>query len=236
MINILIAIQARSGSKRLPGKSLKMLDDKIMVGHVVHAAQKAANFLIRSEKKTTDKLSVKVCVLIPTGDELKSHFGDGDVIEGPENDVLERFRRAAVEYKPDYVVRLTGDCPLITSPIISKHVSAALSLNLDYCSNAYEDLRTYVDGFDCEVISSRALAWICENAATDYDKEHVTTLLRREKPRWANFGVVLGHLDLSDIKLSVDTIDDFNEVGKRKSALDEKNRIAKERGYSVFKF
>ena len=235
MPEVLIAIQARSGSKRLPGKSLKLIDDTIMAQHVLNAAQVSASFINRAQSGP-HKVSAKVAVLIPEGDPLKDELDPSVVITGPEDNVLERYENAVAAYQPDYIVRITGDCPLIIPTIISKHISSAIGLGLDYCSNAYEDLRTFVDGYDVEVLSLRAFDYICDNASSSYDKEHVTTFLRKEPPRWAKFGVVMGHIDLSDIKLSVDTIEDFDEVVRRKKSLDSKFEIAKERGYAVFRF
>jgi spore coat polysaccharide biosynthesis protein SpsF (cytidylyltransferase family) len=234
MPEVLIAIQARSGSKRLPGKSLMVMDDKTMVAHVFQSAQIAASHINKATGNTG--VSCKVCLVIPKDDPLKEHFLSRDIIEGPEDDVLERYRLAYLAYNPDYMVRITGDCPLIIPTIIAKHIASAVGSQLDYCSNAYEEIRTFVDGYDVEVISAKALEWLFANVASSHDKEHVTTLLRSDPPRWVRFGVVIAHIDLSDIKLSVDTIADFEEVCRRKKSLDEKNRLARERGYDVFKF
>jgi spore coat polysaccharide biosynthesis protein SpsF (cytidylyltransferase family) len=233
-ISVLIAVQARSGSKRLPGKSLRLIDDATMISHVFNTAKLSASFVNRASGQTS--ISAQCCLVIPKEDTIKEHFEPDVIVEGPEDDVLERYRLAFDLYRPDYLVRITGDCPLIIPTIITKHIVSAVGLGLDYCSNAFEDLRTFVDGYDCEVISAKAFDHILQGAKTPFDKEHVTTFLRREKPRWAKFGVVLGHIDLSDIKLSVDTIEDFNEVVRRKKELDKKYDLAQERGYALFRF
>lgn len=233
-VSVLIAVQARSGSKRLPGKSLRLIDDATMISHVFSAAKLSAAFVNRSSGTTS--ISAQCCLVIPENDPIKEHFEPDVIVEGPEDDVLERYRLAVDLYRPDYLVRITGDCPLIIPTIITKHIVSAVGMGLDYCSNAFEDLRTFVDGYDCEVISASAFEFIVAGAKTAQDKEHVTTYLRREKPRWAKFGVVMGHIDLSDLKLSVDTIEDFNEVSRRKKDLDKKYSLAQEKGYAIFRF
>lgn len=233
-VSVLIAVQARSGSKRLPGKSLRLIDDASMISHVFNTAKLSASFVNRASGNTS--ISAQCCLVIPKDDPIKEHFDSDVIVEGPEDDVLERYRLAFDLYKPDFIVRITGDCPLIIPTIITKHIVSAVGLGLDYCSNAFEDLRTFVDGYDVEVISADAFDYIVEGATAALDKEHVTTFLRRERPRWAKFGVVMGHIDLSDIKLSVDTIEDFNEVVRRKKLLDNKTLLAQEKGYAVFRF
>lgn len=233
-MQILICVQARCGSKRLPGKSLKIIDDAIMVEHVLGAAKKACSFLNRGRAMTG--IYASTALLIPYDDPLKQELAGNKIVEGPENDVLERFRLAFNEVHPDYIVRITGDCPLIVPTVITKHITAAIGSELDYCSNAFEDLRTFVDGYDVEVISNQAMDWLFENVKEAKDKEHVTTLLRREPPQWAKFGAVLGYVDVSDLKLSVDTIEDLEEVRRRKKSLDQKYLLARERGYAVFRY
>lgn len=234
MVEVLIAIQARSGSKRLPGKSLEIIEDAIMVEHVLEAARGSAKFINRKSPGININVSVKL--LVPTDDPLKDSFGPGVIIEGPENDVLSRYDIAIRACDPDYICRITGDCPLIISPIISKHIIQAVGARLDYCSNTITDLRTFVDGYDVEVVSRRLMNWCIDNAEADLDREHVTTLIKACPPKWAKFGAVFSHLDLSDIKLSVDTKEDLEQVRHRKESLSRKIKLAEEKGYNISRF
>lgn len=233
-VNVLVVIQARSGSKRLPGKSLSLIEDKTMVGHVLSAAQCAARFI--SNSRGGVPLHASVVLAVPYGDPLLKEFEGQIIIEGDEADVLSRYETAFKMFYPDYVVRVTGDCPLILPTIISKAVFSAINGELDYCSNAYEDVRTFIDGFDVEVISKRAMQWLIENAISEGDKEHVTPHIRKRPPSWAKFGVLMAHVDLSHVKLSVDTSEDLESVRKLKRSLFEKISLARERGYAVYRF
>lgn len=49
-----------------------------------------------------------------------------DYFKGSVDDVLSRFYGTAVLEKPDYVIRLTSDCPLIDPNIIDTVVTFAL--------------------------------------------------------------------------------------------------------------
>lgn len=235
MIKIMIGVQARSTSTRLPNKSMALIDTQSVCDHVLTACLSAAEYI--SKQKSKVQLHAHVVLLVPKGDQLKDLFADKvDVLEGPEDDVLSRYMLAVDKYEPDYVVRVTGDCSLIAAPVISKHVFSATFDHLDYCCNVMDDCRTYVDGYDVEVVSAKLMRWTDENANTTADREHVTTRIRSARPGWAKFGAVIGYIDLSDIKLSVDTTDDLEKVRANKRAVNEKLNIAKQRGYLVYRF
>lgn len=234
MTKVIIGIQARSGSKRLPGKSLQIMNDKKMIEHVVSSCGRAAGYVNRTKTKTP--ISASVVLLVPEGDPIKDHFTNEIVMEGSENDVFSRYYNAMQKFEADYVVRVTGDCPLIIPTIISKHIFCALGGDLDYLSNTIPDIRTYVDGYDCEVISRKLMEYSKDKIKTAHDKEHVTTYLYDNKPNWAKYGAVMAHTDLSHIKLSVDTLEDFMEVERVHRDTKKKFLIAKEHNLHVFRF
>lgn len=214
MINksVLIGIQARSTSSRLPNKALRMLGPKPVLKHVVDSCAYSANYLNKLTHKTMT--SVGVALLIPEHDPIGEHylFRNVQIVRGSENDVLSRYCLALNRLKPDYMVRITGDCPLIPPYLISKMIKLTLLNQYDYLSNVDPMARTAIDGFDCEVMSDRALSWLNEHAVEPYDREHVTPLFRSNPPSWANRGGVISNLNFSSLKLSVDTEEDFERV------------------------
>lgn len=235
MKHVVIGLQARSGSKRLPGKSLEYIEDLTMIEWVLSAAKMSASFI--NYKKEQHQIQVSVCLLIPFDDPIKEAMeGSAFIIEGPEDNVLERYRLAAKQLNPDYMVRLTGDCPLLIPTLITKHISAAVSKDLDYCSNSFDEMRTMPDGYDCEVISRRLMEWLFSNATSREEKEHVTILAKSNPPTWAKYGAVIGHNDFSHIKFSVDTKEELEFVRANKAAVMSKVDIAKSRRYSIFRF
>jgi glutamate-1-semialdehyde 2,1-aminomutase len=224
-IRVLIAIQARSTSKRFPEKSMAMIGQKTMTEMVLGNVEEAIGYIERNDR---DPVDCQVALLIPTGDKLKKYAaGRCAVIEGSEDDVLSRFQKAFVVYRPDYVCRITGDCPLLPDFVISKHIRSALFGRLDYCTNADPSYRTSVDGWDCEVMSRRMMEWLFANVQTAYDREHVTTLVRSATPEWANVGYIIEHLDLSHMKLSVDTPEDLERVREQHDMVERKLAGAK---------
>lgn len=87
-----------------------------------------------------------------------------------ENDVLQRYWAVAAQHQPDIIIRLTSDCPLIEP----SHILWVLGL---YQGKPVMTSPAW-DGFDVEVFSWSDLLRVKPRDA--YDREHVTSYLRRE--------------------------------------------------------
>lgn len=222
---VCIGIQARSTSKRFPGKVHEMIDGRSILDHVLDVCSKAAGYINRYTYK--NQALVKISLLVPEGDEIADLYRKRvNVIEGDEHDVLSRYQKMATEHEADYIVRITSDCPRIPEFIISKHIMIALKNHYDYFSNVHEGLRTAPDGFDCEVVSRKAMEWLSDNAKNTYDREHVTPLLRTNPQAWMSRGLMIGHNDFHAVKLSVDSREDLDAAAKDQEAVDRINREA----------
>lgn len=226
-IHVSIGIQARSTSTRLPNKIAKMLKGKMVIDHVIDACGNAASYINRYSY--TNHTTCSIYVLIPKDDPIKRSLGveEGSIIEGSESDVLSRYIAMAKESKANYIVRVTGDCPLIPPFLIFKCINVAIKNGFDYFSNVGDlgpdSLRTSIDGHDVEVISARALEWANLHAKTPFHREHVTTVLREENvPDSIRRGVLIGHNDHSGTKLSIDTEEDFKRVEEELEKLQKK--------------
>lgn len=208
---VCIGIQARSTSTRLPGKVLELIDGRSVLDHVIDVCSKAAGYINQSPQR--NQALVKISLLVPHQDPVAELYRNRiNVMEGDMDDVLSRYQNMATKYEADYVVRITADCPRIPEFVISKHIIVALKNHYDYFSNVHEGLRTAPDGWDCEVISRKAMEWLSDNAKDKADREHVTPLLRRSPPSWMSRGLNVGHNDFHKTKLSVDTAEDLAAV------------------------
>lgn len=209
-MKVLFGIQARSTSKRLPNKANELICGFSLLSRVIYATTAAADRV--REKGGVETV---VAVLTPEGDPIAEQYASSaNIVKGPEDDVLTRYMIGMETFGADYLVRITGDCPLITSSTIIGITLIALRHNYDYFSNVDERFRTAMDGLDCEVISRRLMRFANEVASDKPDREHVTTVLRRRPPTWAKIGVATYHIDQSHIKVSVDTPEDL-EVARR---------------------
>ncbi len=229
MTKVMIGIQARSTSQRLPNKALTNLYNKPVLSWVVNACLDSAAYLngVRG-----NDLEVEVVILCPYGDKISQQYRSMNVVEGDEYDVLSRYSHASKLYNPDYICRITGDCPFLTGFLITNHITKTIDHNLDYLSNVDPKFRTELDGRDIEVLSKKALDWLETNAKTALEKEHVTVKITETKPDELRRGHVLNRLDMSDVKLSVDTKEDLINANNRMSNFFKKKIEAeKDVGY-----
>lgn len=167
---ISIVTQARIGSSRFPQKVLQKIDDITMLKFHLQRLKKSrlGDEIIVA---TTFEKNVEKIVGITKDMEM-------EVFQGSTNDVLDRFYNAAVSTgKPDYVVRVTSDCPLIDGELIDKIIKMAIDKNLDYCSNTLK--QQFPDGQDIEVFKFSALEKAWKETKLQSDREHVTPFIRR---------------------------------------------------------
>lgn len=212
-MNVVAIIQARYGSTRLPGKALLPAPDErplleIMLERVNHAALVdevcVAVPYTREDGSTNDTYEFTQKVYQLTG-KIGASF-----LTGPEENVLTRIYQAAQELDASYIVRLTGDCPLVDPAVIDHAVSYAVSRQRDYVFTG----PSYPEGFGVEVLSGRAL-WLCHHLATEpFDREHVTPYIwKLSDSIVTTFELGMdGNHDL--IRLTVDYPEDYRTVCK----------------------
>jgi glutamate-1-semialdehyde 2,1-aminomutase len=204
---IIAIVQARQGSSRLPGKSLRPLAGRPLIAHVLERAAAIPGIdsvmLATSTAGRDDALASTVA-------QLRRY----SVVRGSEHDVLDRIHLAASLARADVVMRLTGDCPLL-APEVAEGVCLLYALGFDY---AWNDTRCsgFPDGTDVEVFSMELLAQAAASATRAEDREHVTPWIRRVV---SQVGMLPHRPDLSWLKLSVDTPQDFAFVQRVASYL-----------------
>lgn len=173
---IVAIVQARMGSRRLPGKTLADLLGRPMLARVVDRVRQA---------RTVDR--VVVATSNGAADDKIAEFCWSEKIlcfRGSEDDVLDRFYGAATEHDADVVVRITADCPLIDPGVMERVIERFRRGDCDYATNALR--YTYPDGLDTEVFSMAALEQAWREARKQSEREHVTPYLRSGKFRVVN--------------------------------------------------
>jgi len=196
----LVIIQARMGSTRFPNKVMKEVNGLSLIELLLARLAKAEH---------VDQIVVATTI-DPRNDVLAEHvkFLGYSVYQGSEDDVLDRYYQAALLHKPDVVVRVTGDCPLIDPVVVDSVIEAFKKSGLDYVSNVSPP--TYPDGLDTEVFSFCALEQAQKEATEAREREHVTPYIR-ESGKFT-MGNVANNDDCSNERWTVDEFEDFEVV------------------------
>jgi len=234
-MRVVIGIQCRTNSARLPGKALMVVGNKTIIQHVIDACKESSAFLNR--RGTRYSIYANVALLVPKNDndliDAVKHSVDR-IYEGSENDVLSRYVLACNSTKDiTHIVRITGDCLYIPSHVISRHIKYALKKKADYCTNVLE--RCNPEGWDCEVLSTRLVHWLDENAVEGRDREHVTSLIPTAikggffPPRFKVCNST-DSIDLSHIKTSIDTPEDLDRACIEFQTRRDKNATVRKYG------
>ncbi|MCL6479747.1 MAG: glycosyltransferase family protein, partial [Peptococcaceae bacterium] len=137
---------------------------------------------------------------------------------GQLDDVLDRFYQAAktINPKPEHIVRLTGDCPLIDPELIDEVIDFHVQGLFDYTSNTIEP--TYPDGLDVEVFTFGCLEGAWQKANLPSQREHVTLYIHQQSHQF-KIGSYKNKDDLSYLRWTVDEPLDFELVDQIYKAL-----------------
>ncbi len=197
-MKVIVIIQARMGATRLPGKVLLPLGGKPAIQHVIERAKLIpgiSQVIIATSTSPIDDPLAQFCDSI-----------DVPVFRGSENDVLDRYYHAALLYKADVIVRITGDCPLIDPVESGKVIEKFFEMDCGYVSNTNPPMLP--DGLDTEVFSMATLTKAWENAKKKSEREHVTLYIY-SNPSEFKIGSVLYPEDLSLYRLTLDEGNDY---------------------------
>jgi spore coat polysaccharide biosynthesis protein SpsF len=159
---IAIVLQARLGSTRLPGKALLPLGGSTLVEQAM-----ARLALVRAGIRVlaTDEASARA--LAPAAE--RRGF---ELLVGPAEDVLARYCLAIRRFKPELVLRATGDNPLVSPELASLLVERRSSLPSDYAG--FLGMPT---GMGVELVAAEALLRAEAEARAAPEREHVCPYL-----------------------------------------------------------
>ncbi len=202
-------VQARVGSRRLPGKTMLYLPTRRTI--IAEVLERCSSI---------DGVDKVVAALpdTPENDLLEQHIQDAwrsgmiyrnpVVVRGSESDVLARYAHAAETAGATQVLRVTSDCPCIQADVCTQVLKKLQEENIDYCSNVHP--RTYPTGYDCEAFTVQALRRAHLSATDADEREHVTGWLVTSPS--IRRGNVAQNVDESERRLCVDTIADYINI------------------------
>jgi|SRR5580704_5013758 spore coat polysaccharide biosynthesis protein SpsF len=200
-MKIAAVVQARMGSSRLPGKVLMDLGGETVLARVVRRLRRSAlldAILIATTHSALDDAIVSECERLEVG-----------CFRGSEDNVLDRYYRAAQVCGAEVLVRITSDCPLIDPELVDETIRTFHDQQADYASNTI--VHTYPRGLDTEVFSRVALARAWSEASQPYEREHVTPYFY-EHPELFRIASTRGRADYSQFRWTLDTAEDLQLI------------------------
>ena len=198
---ILAIVQARCSSSRLPMKVLKPILNKPMLLHQIERLQHSDlidKIVVATSTSTSDDVIEEMC--------LANNIG---VFRGSLDNVLDRFYQCAMVYNPEFIVRLTGDCPLIDWQVVDQTIDYFVNGSFDFV----ETSPNFPDGLDTEIITLASLHTAWKEAMLPSEKEHVTQFIVNRPKKFRN-GVFEPTEDLGHLRWTVDEPEDFEFVQK----------------------
>lgn len=214
--NIILIIQARMNSTRLPGKVLLKVFDKSLLEYLIERVRSVELideiFVATSENSLDDA----ICSFCKTN--------GVNFFRGSENDVLSRFYHLAKKQNASIVIRVCADSPIIDPKIISEFTYAYLSAKprVDYLSNTLN--QTYPIGMNVEVFSFEALEIAYENSSDTYQKEHVTPYIY-ENPDMFVICEKHFYAPSHQLRLTIDYAEDFVVLSRVIKSLYPQNSL-----------
>ncbi len=166
-MRVVLILQARMGSKRLPGKSLMDLAGAPLVGRMIER-------ILRCQSLD------EIVLAIPDSDrdlpleQLGKNYGV-TVFKGSENNLVSRYYHASIHAKADIIVRLPADNATPEPSEIDKIVNFHLSLSKPGFTSNISEIKDsgYPDGIGAEVFNFSLLEEIFNKKLSEDKKEHL---------------------------------------------------------------
>lgn len=205
-MNIGIIVQARMGSTRLPGKILKQF----------YGGKTLLETLLENLHKVQGSKVIVATSVNENNDQLEKFLTEkGELVfRGSENDVLDRFIKAAEANGVDGIVRICSDNPFMDWHGIAQLVKKAKISDADYIGFRINDKPSILThfGFWGEFVRLSALKRVAETTEEGTPAhEHVTYHIYNHpdeyKCEWILCPNFLQGRD--DIRLTIDTPEDL---------------------------
>ena len=195
-INITAVIVARSKSKRLPNKALKLISNETIIEHLLkrlRLSKKVKNIVLAT---TRNKEDLKICKI--------AKMSGVSVFRGEEKNVLKRMFNASKKFKSDLVIRVTGDDVLIDPEYLDKLIDFHLNKNLEYSNN-----KALPGGTEVEIFNKDLISFLLKVIKNKDGTEYLTFYIQKYKDQFNCGSLNIPSKHRSDDSLTIDTLNDF---------------------------
>lgn len=161
--NYLVVVSCRTASSRLPAKAFLPIGGEPSILFLLNRLRNLPNLLLATTLLSTDDL----LAMTVSQQGFNVHRGENE-------NVFERLRDIAIKSKLPYLVRITGDCPLVDEELVRHTIDIARN----YQSQGFDwDLVSTKGqtppGLDVEIIKVEAMERI-KSQIDSIEQEHVT--------------------------------------------------------------
>jgi len=197
-MKIIIFVQARMNSKRLPGKVLLKIRNKSILKHVIDNlkySKQCKKIVVLTSKEKSDQKIVNFCK------KKNILYFRGDL-----NNVYKRYILALKKFKCDAFVRICADSPLINHIILDKIVKKFRTKRFDIVTNCFP--KTYPKGLSVEIFKSEVFIDNFKNVKTKSMIEHISKYFYKNYNKFKIFN--LENKDKKNYKsLAIDGLKDY---------------------------
>ena len=163
---IVVIVQARMSSSRLPGKVMLPLLHQPLLGRMLERLRYCQTPFTTVVATSTD----------PTDDVIEQFCRTENipVYRGSLDDCLDRHYQVASKWNADIAVKIPSDCPLIDPRIVDQTLRFFLDNpdQYDFVSNLHP--ATWPDGNDVEIMTRSCLYRAWNEATKPLEREHTT--------------------------------------------------------------
>jgi len=201
---ILIILQARSNSKRLPGKSLSLFKN---IPLVVLCAKRLTNtgrkLIVATSNDSNDDYLCQI---------LKKN--KIDYFRGDLNNVFSRFIEISKNYKKkDLIIRATADNPFPDGSLVEILIDEIISRKMDYL-RINQKLHHLPHGISLEIFTVQKLFETNKKKLNRQELEHVTLNMYKNNNKLKNIYIkkIKHTKQLSHKRVTIDTLQDYKRI------------------------
>lgn len=194
---VIAIIQSRMNSTRLPGKAMLPLSTHPLLYHVIERTkyiEDIDDIIVATGRDYSNRPII----------DLAESLGVKTFI-GSDDNVLERYVKAAELYNGKYIIRITGDNPLIDPSSTKQLIKKILLGNYDLIDTVGLPI-----GLGAEIVDIIALKHTLNNTQDPYHLEHVTSYIKKRHEFYRVKPLILAsNPDMFKFRFTVDTKEDY---------------------------
>lgn len=162
-----LIVLCRFGSSRLPGKILKQINGRTILGHIVDRIRRGAD----------DRPVVITTSTDPSDDAIAAYCRRAglECFRGVLHDVAGRFQACAEHYGWDFAVRINGDNLFLDKNVLRAMLAVADTDMFDFVTNVPG--RTFPRGMSIEIVRVPFYKEVMSTVGDTEHREHVTSWL-----------------------------------------------------------